>query len=830
MKPYTDMNRNANSLGIFTESVKNVACPSCNAELDVSDFQVFEEITCPSCNEKFQVPGRLGGFILIEELGRGAMGCVYLAMDESLQRLVALKVIRKEYGSDPKMLETVQREAQAMATLNHRNIVQVYAFGRVNEQPYFVMELLEGERLDEMMEGGKKIAEIRALEIALDVAQGLDAADKAGLTHGDIKPANILMNEHGVAKVVDFGLARFMEPGAEIEVWGTPYYIAPEKARKKGEDSRSDQYSLGGTIFHALAGQPPFDGANPTKVVVAALKEETPNLLDFNENVTEKTAAVIRRMMEKNPNRRYPTYASLLSDLSLALKEAKEAEEQRKREEQRLHEKQNKKMNPLIPIILVITLLVTAVIGVIVWKQTKSAEGPQIQYLGPQRSLAAPFTRSEIRNLTEAVKALKDKNITLAEKKMATAEKHIPEQHAALAWAKFLEAGMYFYAQYPERAKELLEEVASTEDLIYDADKPPSEDPQLLANYALGNVDNKDLEKAMKKSDPYYSHMAELAKGYRLLLGGDANSSGRHFKYYAQLNVPNASWPYLLQPIASVIHVPGEKLMPVEEVDLSNPNVRKGDSQAQAASLLAGIGIRSSEGYPLFKINSVSDDGKLNKVNNQSVKWNVSDNKAMVLIPNNHMLVNASGVQVLPQRSFTLIARMKTSDPADLNSKQSDVLFHFGADNVSSSKKPGAQSPVKGMVVEILPASSGDPELRVRWGDGEETLFEKTFSSGKIRPGLYQAFALSWDGFHADGSNPSYQLSVYVNGDKIGDIQFDPDLLNQVTGLDLVSFGAGINQNSSIGWDGSRLRKSKVLIFDQALNEKEIQQVTKDLF
>src|SRR5690606_20704302 len=147
-------------------------------------------------------------FILVEELGRGAMGCVYLAMDESLNRLVALKVISKEYGEDPKMLESVQREAQAMATLNHRNIVQVYSFGRIREQPYFVMELLQGERLDEMMAGGRKLSEIRALEIAIDVAQGLEAANQAGLTHGDIKPANILMNEKGVAKVVDFGLAK----------------------------------------------------------------------------------------------------------------------------------------------------------------------------------------------------------------------------------------------------------------------------------------------------------------------------------------------------------------------------------------------------------------------------------------------------------------------------------------------------------------------------------------------------------------------------------------------------------------------------------------------
>jgi serine/threonine protein kinase len=319
------MNENANTLGIFTQTVPRMACPHCDAELDVSEFGVFEDIECPSCNEVIKVPGRLGDFILIDELGRGAMGCVYLAQDESLGRLVALKVIRKEFGEDPKMLETVQREAKAMATLNHRNICQVYSFGRAEKQPYFVMELLTGERLDEMLEEHGAVSEIRALEIAHDVAQGLDAADKAGLTHGDIKPANILMNENGVAKVVDFGLARFMDPDAEIEVWGTPYYIAPEKARKKGEDSRSDQYSLGATLFHVMAGHTPFEGENPTKVVIASLKEDTPELKDHNPEVTDKTSAVIRRMMDKSPNRRYPTYASLLADIDLALQTAKEA-------------------------------------------------------------------------------------------------------------------------------------------------------------------------------------------------------------------------------------------------------------------------------------------------------------------------------------------------------------------------------------------------------------------------------------------------------------------------------------------------------------------------
>lgn len=823
LQPYTEMNQNANSLGIFTESITNVACPNCNAELDVSEFRVFEEIVCPSCQEKFQVPGRLGDFILIEELGRGAMGCVYLAMDESLQRLVALKVIRKEYGADPKMLETVQREAQAMATLNHRNIVQVYSFGRVKEQPYFVMELLEGERLDEMMAGGQQVPEIRALEIALDVAQGLNAANQAGLTHGDIKPANILMNDHGVAKVVDFGLAKFMEPGAEIEVWGTPYYIAPEKARKKGEDSRSDQYSLGGTLFHALAGQPPFDGPNPTKVVVAALKEETPDLRNFNENVTEKTAAVIRRMMDKNPNRRYPTYASLLADLNLALQEAKAAEEARIKAEQLQQARLHKKKNPLVMIILALTVLVCAGIAVVVWQQSRGTSPVEVvRYEGPARQLNAPFTRAEIRNLSEAVTAVKDKNLTLAIQKIDTAENLMPPQHAAVAWAKFMEAGIYFYAQYPDKAKKALEEAVAIEDLIFDADKTPLEDPQLLARFALGQAEDRELEKALRKASVYYVHLAEVARGYRYLLNNQSNQSARHFKYYAEMRVQGMDWPYLLQPIAPLLHVPLEKLLYEEEKEEA--------LQEQATQLLSGLGIRSSDGYPLFNLSGVTQS-KVNLKDNRKPAWKTEEGISYVSVSGSDLLVNATGLQILPGRSFTLVARMKTPEAASRSAGKSDVLFHLGGFLDAGAKPPGPDTPVSGLVLEIPPVVVGRGSLRVRIGNGKEDLLVQSFPSEHIQLGTAQTYSVSWDSYRADGSVPTHQLVLAVDGKHIGTLDVPPDLLMPYSaGMNLVMAGRGLGRDLNIGWGGEQTQVQKFMVISQALEIATLQTVLADLF
>lgn len=556
------MNANANTIGIFTENVSSMYCPHCDAELDVSDFAVFEDIQCPSCQEMIKVPGRLGDFVLIDELGRGAMGCVYLAQDETLGRLVALKVLRKEFGEDPKMLDTVQREAKAMASLNHANICQVYSFGRADKQPYFVMELLTGERLDEVIADGNTISEIRALEIALDVARGLEAAEQAGLTHGDIKPGNILMNEKGVAKVVDFGLAKFMDPDAEIEVWGTPYYIAPEKARKKGEDSRSDQFSLGGTLFHALTGHPPFDAENPTKVVIASLKEETPILKEHNPGVTDKTSAVIRRMMDKNPNRRYPTYASLFADLELALTTAQEAEEQRRLEAARAEEKANKTVPLFVWIVLATLVTILLVGGGVFWMSQRQARLAQaVQYDGPDRELHQPFTKAEIRNLNQASEAMAERDIVQVEERLATARNLIPDTHSAMGWYKFFTAGLHIYAQDTESARAALREAVEIEEMLFDGGRVPREDPRVLAAYAIGDLDENDFNKALRKSEAYYRQLGELARGYRIVLrDGYVPASSRHFKRFAEYRIKGLEWPYVIQSLAKDLHLTRNKI------------------------------------------------------------------------------------------------------------------------------------------------------------------------------------------------------------------------------------------------------------------------------
>ena len=308
----------------IAEKVAQIHCSKCGTPLDVADQPFFALVECPQCHTRQPVPARLGHFLLLDLLGKGGMAGVYRAFDETLGRQVAIKIMRRELGEDPKFIETFLREARAAAQLNHRNIVSIYAVAEEKGQPYIVMELLDGGRLDQMIVEQKEIDEVRAMEIALDVAEGLKAANDIGLIHGDIKPANILFDRSGTAKVADFGLARFRTQGRKMEkgeIWGTPYYIAPEKVQHQKEDHRSDIYSLGATLYHALGGKPPFEGETATDVVVARLKEPPIRLSDIRPGIHPRTAEIIARMLEPDPAMRYPTYVSLIGDLKKHLRE-----------------------------------------------------------------------------------------------------------------------------------------------------------------------------------------------------------------------------------------------------------------------------------------------------------------------------------------------------------------------------------------------------------------------------------------------------------------------------------------------------------------------------
>lgn len=316
----TDQNIHSET-GIHTDPVDRFNCTECGKEISVAGTPAFSEITCPSCDAKLQAPARLGNFLLLKLIGTGGMGGVYYARDEQLGRNVAIKVMLKSLGDDQEFIETFRREAQAVAKLNHSNIAQIYSFGQEKGQPYIVMELVSGDHVDELMEQPGGLAPLLAIRIGVEIAQGLSAADEAGLVHGDIKPENILLDNKGRAKLVDFGLATVAHQAAGEGIWGTPYYIAPEKIKRQKVDARSDIYSLGASLYHMLTNKPPFDGDTPVAVVKARLEAPPPNPCDADPDLPAKVGEVITRMLAVERTERYPNYRSLISDLKKAMNE-----------------------------------------------------------------------------------------------------------------------------------------------------------------------------------------------------------------------------------------------------------------------------------------------------------------------------------------------------------------------------------------------------------------------------------------------------------------------------------------------------------------------------
>ena len=262
--------------------------------------------------------GETGNFLLERELGHGGMGGVYMGRDKMLDRPVAVKVMLPEYGADAEFVEKFKREAQAAARLIHPNIAQVYSYGIADGMPYIAMELVAGGSLWTVMTNAPGSADVtRVLKIGEQVAQALRCAADQGVVHGDIKPENILLDANGNAKIVDFGLAAMQKDTEEI--WGTPYYIAPEKIKREQVDFRADMYNLGATLYHALTGVAPFEGADAGEVVKARFIGPPKKPSEIRAGLTPAIDALIMKMIALEKEARYPSFEALLLEFRKVL-------------------------------------------------------------------------------------------------------------------------------------------------------------------------------------------------------------------------------------------------------------------------------------------------------------------------------------------------------------------------------------------------------------------------------------------------------------------------------------------------------------------------------
>lgn len=262
---------------------------------------------------------KVGPATILQEIGRGGMGAVYLGRQESLDRDVAIKVLLPGMVGDYTAIERFQREALAIAKLKSPHIVQIYDFGEYDDNAFYIcMEYLEGQTVDQYLKSKGSFPLEKAISVIIQVATGLSVAHDAGLIHRDIKPSNLILDNKGHVTITDFGLVR---PKKKIKhtqtgvIVGSPHYMAPEQMSEAQMDTRSDIYSLGMVFFHLIAGHPPFLANNPMEILMKHLNEPLPNLRKTIPEIPRAITDILERMTAKEPNNRYISCRELLWDL-----------------------------------------------------------------------------------------------------------------------------------------------------------------------------------------------------------------------------------------------------------------------------------------------------------------------------------------------------------------------------------------------------------------------------------------------------------------------------------------------------------------------------------
>jgi serine/threonine protein kinase len=264
-----------------------------------------------------------GRYRLEGKLGSGGMSTVYLALDQTLQRKVAAKVLHREMSDQPDQLERFRREARAVARVSHPNVVSVIDAGNDEDgHPYIVFEYVEGETLKQRIDRYGRLPLDEAAAYAIEVGRGLQAAHLAHLVHRDVKPQNVLIDTEGRAKVTDFGIALSMEADGLTKtgrVLGTTDYVSPEQAMGKAVDDRSDIYSLGILLYEMLRGEVPFKAETLVGVAMKHVNDPMPDIQTTRPGTSSALAAVIERATQKEPKKRYPDMGAMLADLEGAL-------------------------------------------------------------------------------------------------------------------------------------------------------------------------------------------------------------------------------------------------------------------------------------------------------------------------------------------------------------------------------------------------------------------------------------------------------------------------------------------------------------------------------
>src|SRR2546421_5754636 len=293
------------------------------------------QVGAPLVNDahaKLAAGDAMGPYRILSQIGSGGMGDVYLAQDTRLGRKIALKLLSVSFTNDAERVRRFRQEAAAASALNHPNILTIHDVGQTSSAHFIATEFIEGETLRERLTRSK-IPLTEALDIAMQIASALSAAQAAGIVHRDIKPENIMIRRDGYVKVLDFGIAKLTEQTLPTEdtdpegvtkillntcpgmIVGTVAYMSPEQARGIAVDARTDIWSLGVVLYEILTGHKPFEGRTMSDVIVSVLEKEPPPLAQYLQPVPDDLQRILKKALHKETDERYQTLDELLIDL-----------------------------------------------------------------------------------------------------------------------------------------------------------------------------------------------------------------------------------------------------------------------------------------------------------------------------------------------------------------------------------------------------------------------------------------------------------------------------------------------------------------------------------
>jgi len=294
---------------------------------------------------------------ILEKLGEGGMGEVYLAEDTKLKRKVALKFLPREYTKDKQVKERFEREAQAAAALNHPNIVTIHEINEHEDQTYIAMEYVEGNTLKDKIPSGPLLL-TEVLEFTKQICEGLQKAHDAGIVHRDIKPQNIIINQDGQVKILDFGLAKLKgvsQLTKESSTLGTIHYLSPEQALGKDVDHRTDIWSLGVILYEMVTGHMPFKGDYEQAIIYSIINEKPDSITTVRTGIPPGLERILHKALGKNPSERYQQIHELGEDLRKIVKDTKPEELVSQKKGER--DKSKRFMKPLVPVFIPVAII-----------------------------------------------------------------------------------------------------------------------------------------------------------------------------------------------------------------------------------------------------------------------------------------------------------------------------------------------------------------------------------------------------------------------------------------------------------------------------------------